>query len=373
MFVLNITNKCNLKCKYCFANAGMDGASQMSDDVLDKIIHIIAQTESKSICIDFHGGEPLIMYDFIKSAIQKIESYIPDKNINYTTQTNGTLLNSNIIDFMKEYRISTGISLDGPQTINDENRIFNDGKGSFSSVIKNIKLAQSKKLNISIISVISDPKNLKTCYEFFKSNNIFNVKFVPVMPQGRGLTKKYYEKFFFDYAKYELEIFEQMILDRRKGINMFLISPCLILRNIVFCDNRYMCMRAPCGAGMEILSFDQFGNIIPCDSMTGIDNDNFIVGNINEFTTLREIINTSKIQRLRNKSIEKIEKCNSCEYKRFCGGGCCSETFDFYGTIYSKSPLCDYYKIIIEGIFSFLDKYEEDIIGILKYMKQGNI
>ena len=95
----------------------------------------------------FFGGEPFLNFSLMK----KIEKYgrKAGLEIKYIAETNGTIMNDAIEEFIAEKFSSIGISLDGPKEINDRQRY-----GNVSSVhdlaIMAIKRLKSKKISISV-------------------------------------------------------------------------------------------------------------------------------------------------------------------------------------------------------------------------------
>lgn len=68
-----------------------------------------------------------------------------------------SLLNKEIMLFLEENDVSLLISLDGPQKINDKNRVFRNGRGTFDVVARNLELMKKeypnywKKIQISMV------------------------------------------------------------------------------------------------------------------------------------------------------------------------------------------------------------------------------
>lgn len=128
--VFELTNKCNLNCKWCGVKKGKDILSY------DKIVSVI--DKNKPRFVEFTGGEPLLRKD-----IFKLIDYCKSKGIYVCLNTNGTLIDDNIskklnCDIMR-------ISIDGLKKTNDKIR----GKGSFKKSINGIK--SLKKFNKKII------------------------------------------------------------------------------------------------------------------------------------------------------------------------------------------------------------------------------
>ena len=143
--IFNSAEKCNLKCKYCFANEGtynnMSTKKMMTLDDYIKVYKVI-NADNQLLAIEFFGGEPLLNYPIIKEFCEYVRCDRKNKNQpipQFGIITNGTLINSEIWEFFKEFSFHTTISLDGPKEINDINRCYKNGKGSFDDIIKNIR------------------------------------------------------------------------------------------------------------------------------------------------------------------------------------------------------------------------------------------
>ena len=61
-----------------------------------------------------HGGEPLLQFPLVKEITEfTVKEASGNQYMNFSIQTNGTLFNKEIIDFLEKYNYSVGISLDG--------------------------------------------------------------------------------------------------------------------------------------------------------------------------------------------------------------------------------------------------------------------
>ena len=77
----------------------------------------------------FQGGEPTLMgLDFFRRAVGFARQYAPpEAQIEYSLQTNGTLLDEAWCDFFRENNFLIGLSLDGPQPLHDAYRVDKGG------------------------------------------------------------------------------------------------------------------------------------------------------------------------------------------------------------------------------------------------------
>lgn len=143
---LEVTEKCNLRCNYCIYNPSHPnyrefGHRHMTFETAKKAIDFLDKhsSENKEIYIGFYGGEPLLNFELIKKCIDYGNAKIKDKNVIYSMTTNATLITEDIADFLVENKMVLTISLDGPKSIHNENRVYVNGKGSFDDAEKGLK------------------------------------------------------------------------------------------------------------------------------------------------------------------------------------------------------------------------------------------
>ncbi|OGI34294.1 MAG: hypothetical protein A2259_05050 [Candidatus Moranbacteria bacterium RIFOXYA2_FULL_43_15] len=140
-FRIVLTEKCNLRCIECFVVKHVDELRTMSKETLERVVRttISYGTESR-VTYHFFGGEPLLRFDYIKRAVEIIEDAIAHGKMVrplYTITTNLTLLTEEIVSFFKKYDVKVGVSVDGPKGINDQLRVYADGRGTFDEVYAN--------------------------------------------------------------------------------------------------------------------------------------------------------------------------------------------------------------------------------------------
>ena len=143
-FNIIVTSKCNLRCKYCYEGnnkSHRDMNIDTANKAIDFIANMIAQEETnRRNRVVFHGGEPMLNFGLIKFIKSRLDKIINGNYaIDYMTTINGTILNDEMIDFIKQNNIFLSISIDGTKEIHNQNRIYHDGKGSYSILIENLK------------------------------------------------------------------------------------------------------------------------------------------------------------------------------------------------------------------------------------------
>lgn len=144
---LEVTDRCNLRCKYCIYNPDNPsfrgfGKSDMNFDTAKLAIDFFEKhsREREKVYLGFYGGEPLLNYKLIEQSVNYAKEIIRDKEISFSLTTNATLITPQIAKFLVENEFEILISLDGPKDIHNENRIFINGNGSFNSTIEGTKV-----------------------------------------------------------------------------------------------------------------------------------------------------------------------------------------------------------------------------------------
>lgn len=104
----HITDRCNLKCKYCYLHQeSYCPIDDISDDLINLLPQIVDKLKVKKV--NFFGGEPLLAFNKIK----KIVEVLKDRPIQFGISTNGTIGTPEIAEFLKKHNIGIQRSIDG--------------------------------------------------------------------------------------------------------------------------------------------------------------------------------------------------------------------------------------------------------------------
>lgn len=200
-FVLETTQQCNFRCKYCFntietvfrhhtnkqmtipvAKAAIDFYKDMYLKFYNKLSEEKRGLFLKhfSPFIGFYGGETSLNWELVEGAYNYYvhlgwEEYgIEQKNLEFTINSNLYILTDEMLSFILKFRPNLYVSLDGPKEDNDRNRVTVDGKGTFDRVFSNlqrIKMADPEyfKEKVMILCVEADGNDRKSVHEFLDS------------------------------------------------------------------------------------------------------------------------------------------------------------------------------------------------------------
>lgn len=134
MFIdIEITNKCNLRCRMCWfwGERGVGDRYDRSEMSTDDIYTLIDEVACFKPLIYIGGGEP-----FVRSDILKVLEHIKNYGLTVWLTTNGTLLDHDKIKQLVELGIDgIAFSIDGDEEMHD----FVRGMGMFYKVTKSIR------------------------------------------------------------------------------------------------------------------------------------------------------------------------------------------------------------------------------------------
>jgi sulfatase maturation enzyme AslB (radical SAM superfamily) len=156
---------CPASCAYCFGPH--KGGSPMTRATLDAVVRWQnALGDKDTLEITFHGGEPLVPgIQFYRMALPLLRDGLAPRRVRFAMQSNLWLLTDELCDLFREYGVSLGTSLDGPEPINDAQR----GTGYFSRTMASIKRARVHGLDVGCICTFTSQSapHAQEIFDFF--------------------------------------------------------------------------------------------------------------------------------------------------------------------------------------------------------------
>jgi uncharacterized protein len=101
----------------------------------------VAAHDVTTVNVVFHGGEALLIgKDAIADAASAIRRAVPPAtDLSFRLQTNGILLDIDVLDTLLEHDIMVGVSLDGDRNAQDRHRRYANGRGSHAAVVRGLQ------------------------------------------------------------------------------------------------------------------------------------------------------------------------------------------------------------------------------------------
>lgn len=184
--VFEVTDACNLQCKYCgyrelYDDYDQRGAQMMrfeeAKKIIDYLIDIwdnsVQEFTNREIYISFYGGEPLLNMKLVKEIINYVENcQVHNRTIYFSMTTNAMLLKQHM-DYLVEKKVSLLISLDGNEW-NNSYRLTKDGKNSFERNISNVDALKEKypeyfDKHVGFNAVLHNRNSVEEIFTFIKN------------------------------------------------------------------------------------------------------------------------------------------------------------------------------------------------------------
>jgi len=333
---LLISQDCNLRCEYCFAETGDFGMGrklmtfETGKKAIDFLLNMSANRENLEL--DFFGGEPLMNFDVVKQVVEYARSKEKEynKKFRFTITTNGMLLDDDKIDFINREMSNVVLSVDGRKEVNDRVRKRVDGTGCYDRIMPKFRNLVGKRGNKEYYV-----RGTFTKYNLDFSEDVFDlynqgfdqISVEPVVSESSAdyaITEKELPAIFTEYER----LAERIIENEKKGgkFNFFHFmldldqGPCAIKR-----------LRG-CGAGNEYVAVTPDGDIYPCHQFVGMEN--YKMGNLDEDTFDNNIK-----KEFASCHVYSKPECRQCWAKFYCSGGCNANNYQYTGDIHTAHKL----------------------------------
>lgn len=157
----------------------------MSDDLVTTYLtQLIAAHRTREITIAFQGGEPTLMgVDFYRRLVAKAKEIAgPQRILEFTLQTNGTLLDDEWCEFLATENVLVGLSLDGPSAMHDAYRVDKQGRPTYDRVKAAWELLQRHNVATNVLCSVhaANADHGLEVYKHFRDD--LGVRFIQLIP-----------------------------------------------------------------------------------------------------------------------------------------------------------------------------------------------
>lgn len=181
---ISVTDRCNLRCRYCMPEGGVESIGH--DEVLrfDEILKIVKIAADLGIeTVKITGGEPLVRKE-IASLIGDIKAL--DGINKVTLTTNGSLLEGNLRELVSAGLDGVNISLD---TLDARKYRELTGGGDVEKVkcaIRKCDEYPRLKTKVNVVSIFGFNDDEITSFGQIAAEHAIDVRFIEMMPMGMG-------------------------------------------------------------------------------------------------------------------------------------------------------------------------------------------
>lgn len=316
---------CNMRCTYCFANAGSyntEHGRAISEESLAKIREVLWKINANGVkSIHFFGGEPLLAKREIFRFCGALLDEYKQKGLeapHFSLTTNASLITDNIARLLKKYHVSVCVSIDGPEEIHDRRRIFRDGTGTFQKTMTGIRKLQKENIppvaeaTVSVKDFSDMSKDaMYRFFDFFREAEICAVAFfMDVNEKDSDLDIiAAIEHFYQSLTDYYFDLLTQ---ENQKP------NDTIIFTNVLSAILKILSNTEPtvCMAGLSQVFLTANGDIYPCQ--TYYASRKTLMGSIDDIIAY-ECARQSVEKDIANRV---SAECLQCSYYRYCENKC---------------------------------------------------
>lgn len=304
--VILLTQQCNLACKYCYAKNSRSNQMATKENIKAIIDRIINNRTKDSKTFSFiGGGEPTFDWELLKWSIEYIRLNQKHENVVISITTNGTLLSEERIVWLKQKKVGIGLSYDILPEIQNSQRPFNNGEGTFDRIHQTILLLHKHKMYFRIRTTISNEavELMPQMVEFIKNNYpyITHLQLEPVQDSKQN-NRSYYDKFVDNFVK-------AYHLGKNYGIDVYnMITLSLEMLKSQFCRGEF-CLTPD-------------GSIVACQRFSSDRDPLFYQFKYGEIKHGDVFINKQLYEKVEALYSSKLEDCETCFAKYHCAGIC---------------------------------------------------
>ncbi len=318
---------CNLRCRYCFyadeaQNRQQASLGVMREETAECLLReaFTAVDPRGAVSFAFQGGEPTLAgLDFFRRFTARTrELKPPGVQIDYSIQTNGTLLDAEWARFFRDEDFLVGVSLDGFPDLHNLYRVDAGGKDTWNRAAKNAALLMKAGVRVNALCVVTGPcaRSPQKVYQNLKKAGFDYIQFIACLdPIGEERGGRPWSLKPAAYGKFLCELFDLWYRDWERGdyhsIRLFDDYIHLLLN-----EGGSAC--ATCGQCGGYFVVEADGSVYPCDFFAL---DAWRLGKLGE-QSIAELAESETFRRFLAWGTEKPAECAVCLWRKLCSGGC---------------------------------------------------
>lgn len=180
---ISVTDRCNLRCRYCMPEEGCESFAHQEMMTLEELVHVSKCMASLGVKrIKLTGGEPLVR----KNVVWLVDEIHKIPGIEEITMTSNGILLADMAAALKASGLAgVNVSLD---TLDRERFLYITRRDEFDQVMKGIRTAKAAGLQVKINCAVLEPLSLEALRAFaeFSVRQQLPVRFIEMMPIGQG-------------------------------------------------------------------------------------------------------------------------------------------------------------------------------------------
>ena len=320
--ILVPTLRCDLACSYCqVSRVNLDRSGyDWTDSTLAGVLRFIDTLSSRSIKIEFQGGEPTLRLDLIKAVIARCERF-EDKQ--FVICSNLGTVPAQLLDLLERPDVLLSTSLDGSLERHSQNRTGDVTRTSrfFDNLRMIIDRFGADKVSALPTINQQEPPAVAELIDMYESFGFRSIYLRPINYQGFArknfaATRDGDAAWWRYFDGFVEELIQRNYHDQSRVLEESYLSLCLkrIFRTGL---DRHVDLRNPNPVGVDYLVVDYDGKIYPTDEARMLTRSHVVDLAIGDLETGYD----GELRRLLHSHSTNLgdPACDSCTYQAFCG------------------------------------------------------
>jgi His-Xaa-Ser system radical SAM maturase HxsB len=376
LHILVPTLQCAHSCQYCQVSRSLrDTGYTLSDEALDAACKTIFESPSRTLTIEFQGGDPLLRFDLVMRSIEAIQkrNALEQRRIRFVVASTLHQLDERMCEYFKEHGVFLSTSIDGPRDLHNRNRPI-PGGDAFERTVAGITLARERlghdrvaALMTTTKASLSHPEAIVDEYVRLGFSEIFlrplsSYGFAKRNQQRLGYTVDEFMQF------YERGL-HRVLFWNRQGVELREAHASILLNKMLSpFDAGYVDLQSPTGAGSSVLVYNYDGHVYPSDEarmLAEAGDVSLRMGRIG--TPLSELLAAPVRTRLIDASqVNDEPACRQCPYSLFCAPNPVDAQAQF-GSMTEpaeNTEHCQRHMAMFDAMFARLRAADDDLVDL---------
>ena len=329
---LNLTNRCNLSCGFCYNPPGRDKEELPAPQLMSALERGrgILDPEASFIIL---GGEPTLRMDRLERVLARADGLF---RLPPMLSTNGTLLTEGNVARLAQHRLEVQVSLD---SYTEQGHDAVRGAGTFAKAREGVERLVAAGVP-TILSMVFTRKSIAEFEGYLDLTINLGAKearFIPMRLMGRGA----------DMAGDLPDLtraFDTLVevLERRPELRRLLGRDYFSILKAV-CG--HAAARPGCGVGARVIFINADGRVFPCPNHR---QEQLCLGSLAD-QDLEQLIRGSELLREVRQAyrVDNYPGGSACPFRYWCAGDCRGEALNITGDPFAPPPHCQELQVLI--------------------------
>lgn len=318
-----LAQRCNMRCTYCYGGDGEYGKpGMMGPEIALAAVDWLMENslDAEQVSVSFFGGEPLLNFPVLQQVVTyaRQQAVARGKQVAFAVTTNASVLTDPMIRYLRAENINPLISFDGPPEVQNRQRPFRNGRGSYDRVFGNVQKLRKVFPILTARATIWGDADHAAIRQGLELVGFTAAHLTPASPavsrEGRAIavaepgTSERTADRQLAYERGEVARLFAAIRDRSLEKSARSL-PLGLLVGLFSGHKRY----GYCAVGRAMRAVSVSGDLYPCHRFVG--QEQYRLGHLRDYRA-------GALNDYHRAVVDNLSPCRGCWARYFCGGGC---------------------------------------------------